>query len=162
MSYWDDVNPQSVSSAEDKFAEFQVGENEARIKKVEEMNSAKGNPMLVITFENREGAEIKHFIVDGEYKLSKLKQLYIAFGIPVGNRNTASWIGKRGIVVCKEGTPWNGKVYNKVSYLKPLPNTSAPSANTRKQDSPPLPVRDDEDDDIPPPAGDGFEDDIPF
>ena len=121
MGFWDNVTPQSVESAKDGFKEFQIGDNEAVVRSAIEKVSESGNDMMVITFENDEGGTIKHFIVDGEFKQQKLKQFYIAFGIPFGNMNVDEWLGKRGIVVCKQGKPNNtGNVYNQVSYLRPL------------------------------------------
>ena len=117
-SFWSGVTPQAVSQAPDGFKEFKIGENDAYISKVEEKISESGNPMLVITFTSDDGATIKYYIVDGEYKLSMLKQLYSAFDIPMGVTDTRRWINKRGIVVCKAGEPYNGKVYNKVNYVK--------------------------------------------
>jgi len=131
MSFWNGVTPDSVAGAPDGFKEFIIGDNDAYIKKVEEDVSQSGNDMLVITFANDEGAEIRHFIVDGEYKQQKLKQLCIAFNIPFGSQNTQSWIGRRGIVVCKQGKPnSNGIVYNQVSYLRQKPGAGA-SVNPR-------------------------------
>ena len=158
MGYWDDVTPQSVANAEDGFKEFRIGENEAYVKSVEEMFNRSGDPMIVITFENNEGAEIKYYIVEGEYKLSKLKQFYIAFGIPLGSRDIEEWRGKRGIVVCKQGEPYNGKIYNKVSYLKPIVG----QAHSRPPITPPP-----QQPDLPQgtslnPPSDEFYDDIPF
>jgi hypothetical protein len=160
MGYWDNVTPHSVANAEDGFKEFRIGDNDAFVKSVQEKVSESGNPMLVITFENNEGAEIKHFIVDGEYKLQKLKQFYMAFGIPLGSRDFEEWRGKRGIVVCKQGEPYNGKIYNKVSYLRPRLNSNSPPANTPQRSQPvrqPDPPREEQ-----PPPDDGFDDDIPF
>jgi hypothetical protein len=143
MGYWDDVNPRSVSEASDGFSEFALGDNEAFIDKVEEEVSNSGNDMLVVTFAKNNGATIKHFIVDGEYKLSKLKQLYAAFNIPVGETNTKKWLGKTGIVVCKEGKPYNGKVYNQVSYVRPIDlkqpaGTHVPQNSVPANSKPPL------------------------
>jgi hypothetical protein len=123
--------------------------------------------MLVITFAKSNGATIKHFIVDGEYKLSKLKQLYIAFNIPVGETNINKWLGKTGIVVCKEGKPYNGKCYNQVSYLRPKPGVNVnrpahtqPSQPVNRTDLLPDPPRNEPPfPDIP---EDNFDDDIPF
>jgi hypothetical protein len=166
MGFWNGVTPDSVAGAPDGFKEFIVGENEAYIRSVaERVSQNSGNDMLVITFANDDGAEIRHYIVDGEYKQQKLKQLCIAFNIPFGSQNVQSWVGKRGIVVCKQGEPnANGKVYNQVSYLRPKPgaNVNRP-ANTQQSQSanqhPQQPYN--------PPAGqaqndDGFDDDIPF
>ena len=135
MSYWDDVTPESVSNAQESgFAQFQVGDNDAYIKLAIEKISQNGNNMLEIIFANNEGAEIKHYIVEGEYKLSKLKQLYIAFGIPFVNRDIHSWYGRRGIVVCKQGKPnSNGNSYSEVSFLKPRPGSNTNQHPTNAQ-----------------------------
>ena len=154
MGFWNNVTPDSVANASDGFKEFIIGDNDAYIKKVEEDVSQSGNDMLVVTFANDDGAEIKHFIVDGEYKQQKLKQLYIAFNIPFASQNIQSWIGKRGIVVCKQGKPnSSGNTYNQVSYLRPKPGANV----NRPQNQQPYN----------PPAGqaqqnDEFPDDIPF
>ena len=170
MGYWDNVTPNSVANADDGFKEFKIGENEAYVKSVTEKESESGNPMLVITFANDEGAEIRHFIVDGEWKLTKLKQFYLSCGIPMGNMDVRSWIGKRCIVVCKPGKPYKDKVYNQVSYLMPLikssfsqgtPNNSVQKTQPAAQSTQPTidskygPGGIDD-------PGDPFEDDIPF
>jgi hypothetical protein len=160
MGYWDDVTPHSVANAEDGFKEFRIGDNEAFVKSVQEKISESGNPMLVITFENNEGAEIKYYIVDGEFKLQKLKQFYMAFGIPLGSRDFEEWRGKRGIVVCKQGDPYNGKIYNKVSYLRPRLNASVPPANNPPRSQPARQPDSPRKEQLPP--DDGFDDDIPF
>jgi hypothetical protein len=160
MGYWDNVTPHSVANAQDGFKEFRIGDNEAFVKSVQEKFSESGNPMLVITFENDEGAEIKHYIVDGEYKLQKLKQFYVAFGIPLGSSNFDEWRGKRGIVVCKQGDMYNGKIYNKVNYLRSrLRSNSQPANNPPRSqlDRQPDPPREEQ-----PPQDDGFDDNIPF
>jgi hypothetical protein len=176
MGYWDDVTPHSVANAQDGFKEFQIGDNDAFVKSVQEKISESGNPMLVITFANDEGAEIRHFIVDGEFKLQKLKQFYIAFGIPLGSRDFEEWRGRRGIVVCKQGTPYNGKVYNQVSYLRPKlksPSNPPPAHNAQRSQPTQQPAQRP----VQQPAyfdntgdafgnqnhsDDGFDDDIPF
>jgi len=167
VSYWDNVTPNSVANASDGFSEFRVGDNEAYVKHVIEKESESGNQMLQITFANDEGAEIRHYIVDGEYKLSKLKQFYLACGIPLGNTNLQSWIGKRCIVVCKPGKPYNDKVYNQVSYLRPLdaknhtstgrypPGSSEPKNHPNNQPA-------NNSGTAQQPSDDGFTDDIPF
>jgi hypothetical protein len=163
MSFWNGVTPQSVASAQDGFKEFQIGENEAYVKSAKEDISESGNPMLVITFVNDEGAEIRHYIVDGEFKQQKLKQFYIAFGIPIGSQNFHEWLNKRGIVVCKQGKPnRNGNIYNQVSYLRPRPgaNTNRSSVdNTQRSQQAQQPARQPDPEHRP---EDEFEDDIPF
>jgi hypothetical protein len=161
MSFWDGVTPQAVANAEDKFSEFEIGDNEAFIKTVEQKVSEAGNDMMVITFANNRGAEIKHFIVDSEYKMPKLKQLYLSFDIPMGSTDVQSWKGKRGIVVCKEGKSRNGggKTYKEVSYLRPLsgPTTHPQQPNIKPGYMTPQ-------NSIPPQGqgDDNFDDDIPF
>ena len=167
MGFWNGVTPKSVAETSDGgFKEFRVGENEAYVKSIIEKDSESGNPMLVIIFANDDGAEIRYYIVDGEYKLSKLKQFYIACGIPFGNNDVQSWIGKRCIVVCKPGKPFNDKVYNQVSYLKPKSGPSAaPTNNTytqKKPSSTPQPNHQTIDSEYGPGGVDDFEDDIPF
>jgi hypothetical protein len=164
MGFWNGVTPNSVANASDGFKEFVVGDNDAYIKEVKEDVSQSGNDMLVVIFANDEGAEIKHFIVDGEYKQQKLKQLYIAFNIPFENQDIKSWTGKRGIVVCKQGKPnSNGNVYNQVSFLRPLPganvnrnSSSAKPSNTYSGSQAEQLAREADD------SGDHFDDDIPF
>jgi hypothetical protein len=134
MSFWNGVTPQSVANAPDGFKEFQVGENEAFIQQVNETTSKNsGKDMLDIIFKKMDGAEIHYYIVDDEYKMEKLKKLCLCFGIPMGSTNIEEWRGKRGIVVCKPGEPYgdSNKIYNKVSYLKPLvpANGAKPSTN---------------------------------
>ncbi|GMO39901.1 MAG: hypothetical protein Pg6C_00580 [Treponemataceae bacterium] len=169
MSFFYGVTPATVSNAADGFKEFKIGDNRAYIANVEEKFSNSGNAMLEITFFDGEGAEIRYYIVDGEYKLSKLKQLQTAFGIPLGDTNTRNWIGKWGIVVCKAGEPYNGKVYNKVSYVRP--DYNAPPANNAQYGRParPTPVRQPVQQQYQNPTepeypqqDDGFEDPIPF
>jgi hypothetical protein len=100
------------------FLQFPVGENEAVITGVQDRVSQNGNDMLEITFGNGEGAEIRDYIVDNEWATGKLKNLQTSFKIPYGEQNTAMWIGKRGVVVVKEGEPYNGKIYNRVSHYR--------------------------------------------
>jgi hypothetical protein len=166
MGFWNGVTPDSVANAPDGFKEFIIGDNDAYIKTVQEKVSESGNDMLVITFANNDGAEIRHYIVDGEFKQQKLKQLCIAFNIPFGSQNIQSWTGKRGIVVCKQGKPnSNGNVYNQVSYLRPKPGANVNPRPAHTQPS--QPVQQQPQQPYNPPADqapqdDGFEDDIPF
>jgi hypothetical protein len=104
---------------DNNFIRFQIGDNEAKIKSVEERTSKAGNDMLVVTYILPDGAEIKEFITDNGTAATKIKQLQKAFGIPWGEQNIRNWIGKKAIVVCKEDE-YNGNIYPKVSYYKPL------------------------------------------
>jgi len=149
MSFFEGVTPKSINDAEDGFRQFRIGDNYARISKVEEKTSKSGNPMIEITFVNEEGASIRYYIVEGEWKLSKLKQLYYAFGIQPGEKNIQNWINKWANVVTKEGIPYNGNPKVEVSYVTRAgdqkPKTTQP-VSTQQEVS----------------EGDDFTDDIPF
>jgi hypothetical protein len=122
MSFFNGVTPQSIEEADEGFKRFKIGENEAYVKFVIEKKSSNQNLMLEITFADEEEAEIKHYIVDNDYKLSKLKQFYIAFGIsPQHYDIPENWLFAKGIVVCKLGKPNSkGNAYPEVSYLNPM------------------------------------------
>lgn len=153
MSFFDDVTPQNVEAASDGFLDFKIGDNEAFIKMAYEEKSKSGNPMLTIVFANREGAEIKYYIANNEYKLQRLKQLYIAFGIPMGNNEIEDWRGKKGIVVCKLGEPYKGRTYPKVSYVRPLIAKDIPEKRSTEPGYSPQGQGQ---------SSDNFADDIPF
>jgi len=151
MSFFNGVNAKELRDASDGFKSFCVGENEAFIDDAQETCSKNsGKKMMVVTFKKSDGAEIKHYIVDNEYKLANLKQLYTAFGIPLDSVDVADWLHKRGVVVCKEDVH-EGKTYPKVSYLKPLGNQPDKSAAKGSQ-GPRQPQGE----------PDSFADDIPF
>jgi hypothetical protein len=127
------------------FLQFEVGENEACITGVQERVSRNGNDMLEITFGNDAGAEIRDYIVDSEWAAGKLKNLQTSFRIPYGEQNTAMWIGRRGIVVVKEGEPYNGKIYNRVSHYRSgktvtLGAPASPAARNLAQPAPAQPA----------------------
>jgi len=154
-SFWDGVTPQSVQNAKDCFSHFQIGENVAFIDQVNPTTSKNsGNKMLDIIFKNTEGAEIHYYIVDDEYKLQKIKQLQMSFGIPFGNNEIdTTWKGKRGIVVCKEDD-YKGNKYPKVSFLRPI--LTSDKANQKQPDCM------DSVGDAAQGSSDSFTDDIPF
>ena len=123
MSIFDGVNKETLDKAEEygggKF--FKVGENPCRIKEVYEDVSKTGKDMLVVLFENGASGAIKTYITDGEYKLKILKNLMTSFAIDFAElHNLKKWVGKRGVVVCKEGEEYNGKKYPKVSHFRSL------------------------------------------
>jgi len=121
MSFFDGVNARALENAPDGFKNFNIGENEAYIDNAQEgFTKDSGRPMVTITFKRDDGAEVKYYIVDNEWKLTNLKNLYAAFGIPLHSTDMADWYHKRGIVVCKEHVH-EGKTYPRVSYLKALP-----------------------------------------
>jgi hypothetical protein len=122
-----------IENAPDMFVQFKIGENTAWIEKVKDTLSKKGNAMLVVTFSSSEGAQIKDYITDNEFAVCKLKQLQKAFGIQYGEQDIRKWIGKKGIVVCKEDE-YNGNIHPKISYYKPLSNQAGYS-NKYREDS---------------------------
>jgi len=163
--FMDGITPQTVAQASDGFKLFKVGDNHARISNVAERTTKNGDPMLEINFIDEDGANIRYYIVKNEFGESKLKQLFLAFNIPFANLyNYQSWLNKWGVVVCKEGKPYNGNVYPEVSYVRPAEsrqaNTSQPRPPVQQQQySQPQEEY--------PPAGqdsrdDEFTDDIPF
>jgi len=134
MSFWQDVTPQAVADAKDGFSQFEIGENVAFIQQVNPTTSKSGKIMLDIIFKKMDGAEIHHYIVDDEYKMQKLKQLYVSFDIPFGNQEIDTiWKNKKGIVVCKEGNEYKGKRYPKVSFLRPLIASDKANQKTESQ-----------------------------
>jgi hypothetical protein len=160
MRFMDDVTPQNLEQAK-SFSSFQIGDNTAHIVKVEEAMSSSGNNMLVIHFENEFNGIIRYYIVDNEYKFQKLKGLYQAFGIPFTETNPDRWIGRQGVVVCKEGKPYNGETRPEVHYVKPiLSNTSSPAQPAMYSTPEQAPANQGWNN--PPPSDDGFVDEIPF
>jgi hypothetical protein len=156
MGFLDSFTPQELENAQG-FSNFQVGDNTARISGVEEAQSKNYNDMLVVHFENDSGAKIRYYIIDNEYKLQKLKTLYQAFNIPFSERDYSRWIGRKGIVVCKEGKPYNGETRPEVSFVKPLPSKN-PSGPPARPPAPQPPAQEPSENS----GGDGFDDEIPF
>ena len=143
MSFFDGVTKDVLENIPDRKV-FVIGDNPCRIKEVKECQSKNGKDMLALTFAAEDDATIKWYIVEGEYKLKKLKNLMSSFGIPLENCYAPSWIGKRGIVVCEEDAPYNGHIYPKVSYCKVLESETPVKSEA--------PVK----------KSGGFDDDIPF
>jgi hypothetical protein len=159
MGFLDRITPDDLENAKG-FSSFSIGDNLAKITEVKESTSTSGNDMLVITFSNESGAKINYYIVEGEFKLQKLKSLYQAFGIPFSEKNYQRWIGKKGIVVCKEGRPYNGAVRSEVNYVRPILNGSAPAP--QQYGKPPVETLPPPDDRFDNDLSDDFSDDIPF
>ncbi|MDR1249019.1 MAG: hypothetical protein LBK63_06925 [Treponema sp.] len=158
MSYFfDNVTSQDIADAPDGggFSQFPVGENVAFIASVEEQISKQGNPMLEIIFEGNNDEQIRWYIVDGEYKLKKLKNLFTSFSIPFNLFDYHKWIGSKGIIVIKAGDVYNGTTYNKVSHcrsLKPEQPPSKPEPHSQQAAAAPSTT----------PSDDVFKDEIPF
>jgi hypothetical protein len=151
MGFFDNVNKNTFSKLKEESdaGNFKVGVNPCRIRDAyEDVSKSTGKDMLVIQFENREGKTIKAYIVDNKYKLSTLKRLMTAFAIDYDERDLSKWRGKRGIVICKEGEPYNGVTYPVVSSYKHLDDLDS--------------LRDKEKGKKPEQKEKDFEDDIPF
>ena len=133
MSFLNKYGRGEIESAPDMFIEFKIGENTAWIEDVKEATSKNGYAMLVIKFSSSEGAQIKDYITDNDFAVCKLKQLQKAFGIQYGEQDIRKWIGKKGIVVCKE-EEYNGNIHPKISYYKP-PGNEAGYGNRYREDS---------------------------
>ena len=147
--YWDDVTPINLENTKDSIY-FVKGENHCKIANVEQKISQNENKMLVITFENESGATIRFRIVDGQYKLKMIKNLLTSFGIPFSDcKNTTRWIGRHGVVICKEGKPYNGKSYMEVSHCRSEKDSKADSDADDRHDSQHGNQQDNFDDDIP-------------
>jgi hypothetical protein len=130
MSLLDKYDSETIADAQEAgdFISFPIGENPARIIGVVEKTSKTGSDMLEITLGNEQGAQIRDYIVDGDWAPRKLKNLQTSFGIPYGEKDIQKWIGKAGIVVVKEGEEYNGKKYNQVSYYRsPKTTVGAPA-----------------------------------
>jgi hypothetical protein len=86
---------------------------------VEEKVSRKGNEMLVVTFQScKDAAEIKYYIVDGEFAPCKLKALEKAFEIPFGS-GAERFLGKKGVARTVEDV-FNGVKTPKVEGFAPF------------------------------------------
>jgi len=161
MGFLDRINSDDLENAQ-SFSSFTIGDNLAKIAEVKEDVSKNGNDTLVITFINDSGAKIRYYIVDNEYMLQKLKSFYVAFGIPFTEKNYQRWIGKKGIVVCKEGKPYNGETRSEVSYVRPITSGEQPARQTFGKPPANTPAMYSEPEQNNNPVNDGFDDDIPF
>ena len=106
---------------ETSFKPIPVGDHRMRIASAEEQTSSSGNQMIKVILEvSGFTSTIWHFIVfmPDNQKLTnqKLGEFWNSFGIPQGNFNLQSWVGKVGAgkVVHKE---YNGTTSAKISYF---------------------------------------------
>ena len=106
---------------ETSFKPIPVGDHRMRVASAEEQTSSSGNQMIKLVLEvSGYNSTIWHWIVfmPDNQKLTnqKLGEFWNSFGIPQGNFNLASWVGKVGAgkVVHKE---YNGMANAKVSYF---------------------------------------------
>ena len=106
---------------ESSFKPIPVGDHRMRVASAEEQTSQSGNQMIKLVLEvSGYSATIWHFLVfmPDNQKLTnqKLGEFWNSFGIPQGNFNLQSWVGKVGAgkVGHKE---YNGSTSAKVSYF---------------------------------------------
>ena len=106
---------------ETSFKPIPVGDHRMRIASAEEQTSSTGKQMIKVVLEvSGQNATIWHFIVfmPENQKLTnqKLGELWNSFGIPQGDFNLNSWVGKVGAGRVKHDT-YNGEVSPKISYF---------------------------------------------
>lgn len=106
---------------ETSFKPIPVGDHRMRVASAEEQTSNSGNQMIKLVLEiSGYNSTVWHWIVfmPENQKLTnqKLGEFWNSFGIPQGNFNLQSWVGKVGAgkVVHKE---YNGNTNAKVSYF---------------------------------------------
>lgn len=106
---------------EQSFKPIPVGDHRMRIASAEEQTSSTGKQMIKIVLDvSGQNATIWHFIVfmPENQKLTnqKLGELWNSFGIPQGDFNLNSWVGKVGAAKVKHDT-YNGEVSPKIAYF---------------------------------------------
>ena len=106
---------------EQNFKPIPVGDHRVRIAEAEEQTSSSGKQMIKLVL-NVSGynSTIWHYIVfmPENQKLTnqKLGELWNSFGIPQGNFNLQSWVGKVGAAKVKH-EEYNGESNAKVAYF---------------------------------------------
>jgi hypothetical protein len=103
------------------FKPIPIGEHRVRIASAEETTSSGGNPMIKLVLDvSGYNSTIWHYVVfmADNQKLTnqKLGEIFNSFGIPQGNLNTASWVGKVGAAKVKH-EPYNGETSAKIAYF---------------------------------------------
>lgn len=111
----------SADYEEKSFQMIPVGDYRVRIAEAEEKVSANGNQMIVLTLEvSGYSSKIWHnlTLLTNNTKLTnqKLGELWNSFGIPQGNFNLNSWVGKVGAAKVKH-EEYNGNTNPKVAYF---------------------------------------------
>lgn len=106
---------------EQNFKPIPIGDHRVRIASAEEQTSNSGRQMIKLVLDvSGYSATIWHFIVfmPENQKLTnqKLGELWNSFGIPQGNFNLNSWVGKVGAAKVKH-EDYNGEPTAKISYF---------------------------------------------
>ena len=103
------------------FKPIPVGDHRVRIASAEEKVSGNGNQMIVLTLEvSGFNSKIWHNLTllpnNPKFTNQKLGELWNSFGIPQGNFDLPSWIGKVGAARVKH-EDYKGEPSPKVSYF---------------------------------------------
>ena len=106
---------------EQSFKPIPIGDHRVRIASAEEQTSSSGRQMIKLVLGvSGYNATIWHFIVfmPDNQKLTnqKLGELWNSFGIPQGNFNLSSWVGKVGAAKVKH-EDYNGEPSAKIAYF---------------------------------------------
>ena len=114
-------NFNSNDYTEQSFKPIPVGDHRVRIASAEEQTSNSGRQMIKLVLEvSGYSSTIWHYIVfmPDNQKLTnqKLGELWNSFGIPQGNFNLNSWVGKVGAAKVKHET-YNNEPSAKIAYF---------------------------------------------
>ena len=106
---------------EQSFKPIPVGDHRVRIASAEEQISGSGRQMIKLVLDvSGYNSTIWHYIVfmSENQKLTnqKLGELWNSFGIPQGNFNLQSWVGKVGAAKVKH-EEYNGESNAKIAYF---------------------------------------------
>lgn len=106
---------------EQSFKPIPVGDHRVRIASAEECTSKTGNQMIKLILDvSGYNSTIWHWVVflPDNQKLTnqRLGELWNSFGIPQGNFNLQSWVGKVGAAKVKHDD-YNGEVSAKIAYF---------------------------------------------
>ena len=114
-------NFNSADYEEQSFKPIPIGDHRVRIASAEEQTSSSGRQMIKLVLDvSGYSSTIWHFLVfmPENQKLTnqKLGELWNSFGIPQGNFNLNSWVGKVGAAKVKH-EDYNGETNAKISYF---------------------------------------------
>ena len=106
---------------EQSFKPIPVGDHRVRIASAEEQTSSSGKQMIKLVLNvSGHNATIWHFIVfmpeNAKLTNQKLGELWNSFGIPQGNFDLHTWVGKVGAAKVKH-EDYNGEQSAKVAYF---------------------------------------------
>lgn len=118
MIYW---KFSAEDYSEKNFQPIPVGDHRVRIAEVNEKMSQNNNQMIELVLEvSGYGSKLWHNIVfmkdNPQLTNQRLGEFWNSFGIPQGDFNLPSWVGKVGAARVKHDT-YEGNVRPKVSYF---------------------------------------------